>query len=110
MISRLRVLALALAVAMATPAHVRAQQNAAVSGAGPTLESTVTAVRARVHSAENAMTSAVQRRSGTDKPVALMIVGGAAILIGAVIGDAAGTLFMIGGAVAFLYGLYLYLQ
>jgi len=39
-----------------------------------------------------------------------MIVGGAAILVGAIIGDAAGTLFMIGGAVALLVGLYQYLQ
>ncbi len=36
--------------------------------------------------------------------------GAAAGLSGAVIGDAPGTLFMVGGAVALLYGLYLYLQ
>jgi len=110
MISRLRVLALAFAVATATPAFAHAQQAATpVTGLGPRLESTVTAVRAHAQFADSAVTS-LQRRRGTDKPIALMIVGGAAILLGAVIGDAAGTLFMIGGAVALLYGLYLYLQ
>ena len=39
-----------------------------------------------------------------------MIVGGAAFLAGAIIGDEAGTLIMIGGAGVGIYGLYLYLQ
>jgi hypothetical protein len=38
-----------------------------------------------------------------------MIVGGAALVIGAVIGDDAGTLVMLGGAGIGLYGLYLFL-
>lgn len=41
--------------------------------------------------------------------VALMIVGGAALVVGAVIGDDAGTLVMLGGAAVGLYGLYLFL-
>ena len=44
------------------------------------------------------------------QPMALMIVGGAAIVLGAVIGSDIGTLFMIGGAGALLYGLYQYLK
>jgi hypothetical protein len=40
----------------------------------------------------------------------MMIVGGAAILVGAVIGGDAGDIFMIGGAVVGLVGLYKYLQ
>jgi len=39
-----------------------------------------------------------------------MIVGGAAILVGAIVGDTAGNVFMVGGAVVGLYGLYKYLQ
>jgi hypothetical protein len=39
-----------------------------------------------------------------------MIVGGAAFVAGAIIGDTAGTLFMVGGAAVGLYGLYQYLQ
>lgn len=40
----------------------------------------------------------------------LMIVGGAALLTGAIIGDDAGTIVMIGGAAVGLWGLYLFLQ
>jgi hypothetical protein len=38
-----------------------------------------------------------------------MIVGGAALIVGAVIGDSAGTIVMLGGAGIGLYGLYLFL-
>jgi hypothetical protein len=41
---------------------------------------------------------------------ALMIVGGAALIVGAVIGGSAGTLFMVGGACVGLFGLYKYLE
>ena len=47
--------------------------------------------------------------SSNRNAVALMAVGGAALVIGAVIGDDAGTLVMLGGAVVGLYGLYLFL-
>ncbi|HKW08950.1 MAG TPA: hypothetical protein VJO33_01145 [Gemmatimonadaceae bacterium] len=47
---------------------------------------------------------------GLSQPQALMIVGGAAILVGAIVGDTAGDVFMVGGAVVGLYGLYKYLQ
>lgn len=77
--------------------------------AGPTIEGTATAFRT-VANTSDIDAAEMQRRQSAGKPVALMIVGGAAILVGAVIGDAPGTLFMVGGAVALLYGLYLYLQ
>jgi hypothetical protein len=51
----------------------------------------------------------IQNRSSNRNAVALMIVGGAALVIGAVIGDDAGTLVMLGGAGIGLYGLYLFL-
>ena len=41
---------------------------------------------------------------------ALMILGGAAFLTGAIIGGKAGTVFMVSGAVVGLYGLFKYLQ
>jgi hypothetical protein len=77
--------------------------------AGPTIDGTATAFRTVAHMSPFDA-AALQRRQSAGKPVALMIVGGAAILIGAIIGDAPGTLFMVGGAVGLLYGLYLYLQ
>ena len=39
-----------------------------------------------------------------------MIVGGAAVLVGLVIGNGAGNAIAVGGAVIGLYGLYQYLQ
>ncbi len=51
----------------------------------------------------------IQNRSTNRNAVALMAVGGAALVVGAVIGDDAGTLVMLGGAVVGLYGLYLFL-
>ena len=52
---------------------------------------------------------ALQNRTSNRNAVALMIVGGAALVVGAVIGDDAGTLVMLGGAGIGLYGLYLFL-
>ena len=43
-------------------------------------------------------------------PVALMVVGGAALLAGLIIGGGAGTAIAVGGAVVGLYGLYEFLQ
>ena len=50
-----------------------------------------------------------QEKKSNKNSVALMIVGGAALVVGAVIGDDAGTLVMLGGAAVGLYGLYLFL-
>ena len=51
-----------------------------------------------------------RRRAGLGQPKAMMVVGGAAVLLGAIIGDTPGTIIMIGGAVIGLVGLYEYLQ
>ena len=49
-------------------------------------------------------------RADTKQNRAMMIVGGAAMLTGAVVGHDAGVLISVGGAVVFLWGLYQYLQ
>ncbi|NUS46007.1 MAG: hypothetical protein HOQ15_00230 [Gemmatimonadaceae bacterium] len=49
-------------------------------------------------------------RGGYGQPVALMVVGGAALVVGLIIGGGAGTAIAVGGAVAGLVGLYQYLQ
>jgi hypothetical protein len=54
------------------------------------------------------MAAAAERPFGL--PQTLMIVGGAALLTGAIIGDDAGTIVMIAGAGVGLYGLYLFLR
>ena len=113
--ARVRLVVLAL-FALVMPSIAAAQdatvlQSAAqpAPAAGPTIDGSATAFRA-VANLSDISAAEMQRRQSAGKPVALMIVGGAAILVGAVIGDAPGTLFMVGGAVALLYGLYLYLQ
>jgi hypothetical protein len=74
---------------------------------GPTLAALSVGVRAVVPETS----PAPQRGSaGLGQNEALMIVGGAAILVGAVVGGDAGDIFMIGGAIVGLYGLYKYLQ
>ena len=108
---RIRYLLLAV-FAFVVPSLAPAQQVSpaqAAPAAGPRVETTATAFRLDQQPADSASLEMQQRRN-VGKPVALMVVGGAAILVGAVIGDAPGTLFMIGGAVALLYGLYHYLQ
>jgi len=53
------------------------------------------------------------KRSDTNRNRALLIVGGAALLVGAAIGhdnNTAGSLIMVSGAVVGLYGMYKFLQ
>lgn len=56
------------------------------------------------------MSAAARGSAGLGQNEAMMIVGGAAILVGAIVGGDAGDVFMIGGAIVGLYGLYKYLQ
>jgi hypothetical protein len=117
MLARLRILVVAVLAVLIAPAVGRAQNTAASasraertpSASGPRLELTATAARHVTQVSEDA-TVAARRRQSAGKPAALMIVGGAAVILGAIIGDTVGTLFMVGGAVAFLYGLFLYLE
>ena len=72
---------------------------------------TIAALTVGVRNVVPATTPTQQRGSaGLGQNEALMIVGGAAILVGAVVGGDAGDIFMIGGAIVGLYGLYKYLQ
>jgi hypothetical protein len=95
-------------VAAASPSFAGAQNsNAPSTAAGPRIDAIATGFRAARQPADS--TTAAQRRRQS-RPVALMIVGGAAFVLGALIGHDVGVLFMIGGAVALLIGLYRYLQ
>ena len=77
----------------------------------PGFEGLRAGVRAPVARDEVRTPSAIAMQSrGLSQAEVLMIVGGAAFLAGAIIGDDAGTLIMIGGAGIGLWGLYLYLQ
>lgn len=76
--------------------------------AGPTVD----AARAGVshQTSPELRMAAAPRRAGYGQPVALMVVGGAALLTGLIIGGSAGTVIAVGGALVGLYGLYEYLQ
>lgn len=88
----------------AAPAQQAAQPQPA---AGPRLELTAAAMQ---QPATERSALAQARTNSQGRPIALMVVGGAALVLGIVIGSDVGTLLSIGGAVAFLYGLYLYLR
>jgi hypothetical protein len=82
--------------------------NAVADRTGPTMAAASVAVR-QPESADRKL-AAAPRRAGYGQPVALMVVGGAALLTGLIIGDDAGTVIAVGGALVGLYGLYEYLQ
>jgi hypothetical protein len=88
------------------PTNVAVASPVAEPTAGPTLSTASVAVR----HAELPVSAAPARRAGYGQPVALMVVGGAALLTGLIIGDDAGAAIAVGGAVVGLIGLYQYLQ
>ena len=71
-----------------------------------------TGLRAGVHRPESSalVVNAAAANAHLGQSRALMIVGGAALIAGAIIGGDPGTIIMVGGAVIGLYGLYQYLQ
>jgi hypothetical protein len=77
----------------------------AAAPVGPTLDAASVGVH---HKA--AETNAAARRGGYGQGEALMIVGGAAVLVGLLIGGGAGNAIAVGGAIVGLVGLYEYLQ
>ena len=91
-----------------TPQTPPADVTTPAPSAGPTMD----AARAGVTQQTSAelKTAAQARRRGMGQPVALMVVGGAALLTGLIIGGDAGTVIAVGGALVGLYGLYEYLQ
>jgi hypothetical protein len=75
---------------------------------GPQIGQLGVALRARA--TETAPAPAPAPRGNTSQNRALMIVGVAALITGAVIGGDAGTIVMLGGAGIGLYGLYQFLN
>lgn len=76
--------------------------------AGPTMQTAAIAPKLDIPGDANATLVPPRRPFGTSQT--LMIVGGAAFLAGAIVGDDAGTVMMVAGAGVGLYGLYLYLR
>ena len=84
--------------AVATPGNAAAPATAAVP-VGVTRQQT-----------RAAQAPAFQSRAGLGQAKAMMVVGFGGLVAGAIIGGDVGTIFMVGGAIIGLYGLYKYLQ
>ncbi len=74
---------------------------------GPTMDASVAGIRTQSANAKMPAPVAVDR---VGRNPALMIVGGAALVVGAIIGGDAGTIIMVGGAVTGLVGLWNFLR
>ncbi len=94
----------AIAIAQ-VPAKATTAQRATP---GPTVAASVVGIR-RAETAKK-VAPAADTHMGAGKNVALMVVGGAALIIGAVIGGTAGVLIAVAGAAVGLYGLYNFVQ
>jgi len=85
------------------------EPSAAASLGGPRMETARAGVRA-LAPIEGRTAPAPMRRADTKQSRTYMILGGAALLGGAIIGDDVGSIIMLGGLGVGLYGLYLHLQ
>jgi hypothetical protein len=83
------------------------QEAAAATPTGPSMDAATLSPRLKHHNASSK--TAMHRRPSPGAGVAFMILGGAALITGLVIGDDAGTVIAVGGALVGLYGLYIYL-
>ncbi|MHB1312248.1 MAG: hypothetical protein ACYC3L_09545 [Gemmatimonadaceae bacterium] len=108
---RTMLLAVAATACLASPlaAQATAPTASPVLSAAPVLARQSVGVH-RLNGAPSPARNPAPFRADTRQNRALMIVGGAAMLTGAVVGSDAGTLISVGGAVVFLWGLYQYLQ
>ena len=108
----MRSLALSVCALALISVSSSAQQVSPPAAKGPTLQAAAVGfhVNASRVSASTRTTAAplIPRHQGQD--VALMAVGVGAMIAGALIGDTAGTIIIIGGAGMALFGLYHYLE
>lgn len=95
-----------------TPPTQAAQPTQATQTAsvGPVLRTSAVGVASLHRAAPLDATAAMPAMYSRNQSRAMMIVGGAALIVGAIIGDTPGTIVMVGGAVVGLIGLYDYLQ
>ncbi len=86
-----------------------APQMASVEQApsGPSMQSAQLSPR---FSSDASVSANSMRRPSRGSGVGLMILGGAALITGAIIGGTPGTIIAVGGAGVGLYGLYVYLD
>jgi hypothetical protein len=106
-VAPLRAQEASLAAPVSTPMVSSALQPAAQAPTGPTMDAATVAVK---NVASESKAPAPAPGKYYDQGTKLMIIGGAAILTGIVVGGDAGHAISIVGAVIGLYGLYKYLE
>ena len=94
-------------VAVAAPAPQTDVAQGALAPTGPSLQASTLSPRL---ASDAPFETNTMRRPARGSGVGLMILGGAALITGAIIGDTPGTIIMVGGAIVGLYGLYVYLD
>jgi hypothetical protein len=107
----MRFLAIGFCALAILPAAANAQQLVQKSVKGPTIQAAAIGFRvneSKVDASTVVTAAPIDRHQGQD--VALMAVGTGAMIVGALVGDKAGTIILIGGAAVALYGLYHYLE
>jgi hypothetical protein len=110
--NEMRFLAISFCALAILPAVSGGQQLAQNSVKGPTLQAAAVGFRlndAKVDASTKVTAAPVLRRNA-GQDVALMVVGVGAMIAGALIGNTAGTIIIIGGAGMALFGLYHYLE
>jgi hypothetical protein len=108
----MRFLALGFVALVILPAAAGAQQLTKAATKGPTLQAASIGFHASPAKADasTSRTAAPVIRPHAGQDVALMAVGVGAMIVGALVGDTAGTIIIIGGAGMALFGLYHYLE
>src|SRR5215208_1217271 len=109
--NQMRFLAIGFCAFAMLPAASNGQQLSQNPGKGPTLQAAAVGFRPhelKVDASSKVTMAAPRPRAGQD--VALMVVGVGTMIVGALVGDDAGTIIIIGGAAMALYGLYHYLE
>ena len=107
----MRFLAISFCAFAMLPALSGAQEPVKSSPKGPTLQAAAVGFRvepSKVDASTKLTTAPMRPHAGQD--VALMVVGVGAMIVGALVGETAGTIIIIGGAAMALFGLYHYLE
>lgn len=107
----MRFLALGVCALALISGSSNAQQVSRTESKGPTLQSAALGfhvTEAKVNASTRVTSAPCCRNQGQD--VAMMAVGVGAMIVGALVGDTAGTIIIIAGAGVALYGLYHYLE
>jgi hypothetical protein len=97
-----------LLISLAAPG-LSAQSVTDRGSAGPTIQAARAGITAP-SAAASVANGAQQLETPSRESAALMIVGGAALLAGLLIGGGAGTAIAVGGTLLGLYGLWMYVR